>query len=86
MRISIGLVRVDQTNGATLASTIKDCLIRAKLEKCVGQAYEGASNTSGQYHGVARQIQTDNPRHCMFTTWQTHSISVCRIVLVDQSV
>ena len=82
------MVQVDQTNGATLVSTIKDCLILAKLElsKYVGQAYEGASNTLGQYRGVARQIQTDNPRHCMFTAWQTQSISVCRIVLVDQSV
>ena len=74
----IGLVQVDRTDGATLASTIKDCLIRVKLDlhKCVGQAYDGASNMSGPYRGVASRIQAENPRvlyvHCM-----AHSLNLC---------
>ena len=52
----IGLVQVDATDAATLASNIKDVLLRVtlKLSNCVGQAYDGASNMAGRLNGVAQ--------------------------------
>ena len=45
----IGLVEVEATHAATLASTIKDILLRVNLQltQCRGQAYDGAANMAG---------------------------------------
>ena len=60
----IGLAAVDKTDAAYLVSIIKlameSCGI--KLEKCRGQAYDGAANMAGHLNGVAVQIKWDEPR------------------------
>ena len=69
----IGLTEVTSTDAATLASTIKDTLIRVSLpmSQLCGQTYDGASNMAGHGHltGVAKRIQDDQPKalfvHCM---------------------
>ena len=42
----IGLIEVENTDGATLTTVLKDVLVRCELElnDCRGQAYDGASN------------------------------------------
>ena len=51
----IGLVQVDQTDAATLASILKDVFICCDLQLscCRGQTYDGASNMSGHLNGIA---------------------------------
>ena len=74
----IGLVQVDQTDGATLASTLKDVLIRCGLQLscCRGQTYDGASNMSGHLSGVASRLKAEEPRahyvHCV-----AHCLNLC---------
>ena len=53
------LVHVPKTDANTLTSVVKDCLIRFSLpiSQCRGQAYDGASNTSGHLNRVAAQIE-----------------------------
>ncbi len=74
----IALAAVEQTDAATLTSTIKDALIRSGLQlgQCRGQAYDGASNMSGRLNGVASRIQKVQPKahyiHCA-----AHSLNLC---------
>ena len=73
----IGLVQVDQTDAATLASTLKDVLIRCGLQLscCRGQTY-GVSNMSGHLSGVASRLKAEEPRayyvHCV-----AHCLNLC---------
>ena len=59
----IGLVGVEKTDGATLASVIKNVLLRSQLHvsDCRGQAYDGASNMSGCFRGVASRLRSEEP-------------------------
>ena len=74
----IGMVQVDQTDAATLASTLKDVLIRCSLQlsNCRGQTYDGASNMSGHLSGVANHLKSEEPRahyiHCV-----AHCLNLC---------
>ena len=74
----IGLFEVEVTDAATLSSTIKDTLIRCNLDlaQCCGQAYDGASNMSGQLNGIAARIQREELKalyvHCM-----AHCLNLC---------
>lgn len=74
----IGFSQVDATDANTLTSKIKDILIRISLplSKCVGQAYDGASNMSGRLNGVCQQILHENPKalyiHCF-----AHTLDLC---------
>lgn len=74
----IGMVQVDQTDAATLASALKDVLIRCglQLSSCRGQAFDGASNMSGQFSGVASRLKAEETRahyvHCA-----AHCLNLC---------
>ena len=74
----IGMVEVDQTDAATLSSTLKDVLIRCglPLSNCRGQTYDGASNMSGHLSGVASRLKQEEPRafyvHCV-----AHCLNLC---------
>ncbi len=74
----IGMVQVDQTDAATLSSTLKDVLIRCglPLSNCRGQTYDGASNMSGHLSGVATRLMQEEPRafyvHCV-----AHCLNLC---------
>ena len=54
----IGLMQEPKTDAETLTMAIEDVLIRCSipLNKCRGQAYDGASNMSGPRSGVAARI------------------------------
>ena len=74
----ITLAEVEQTDAASLTSTLKDALIRSGLQltQCRGQTYDGASNMSGHLTGVATRIQKEEPKavyvHCV-----AHSLNLC---------
>ena len=74
----ITLAEVEQTDGATLAATLKNVLMcnGLQISKCYGQAYDGASNMSGHLNGVAARIQKEQPQahyiHCV-----AHSLNLC---------
>ena len=65
----VGLIEVQSTDGATLASLIKDALLRCQRELgcCRGQAYDAASNMSGCFKGVASRLTNEEPTVCMYT-------------------
>ena len=75
---SKGLVQVPRTDAETPASTLKDVLIQfmLPLQKCCGQAYDGASNMSGYRSGVAKRIKDSEPAalhvHCL-----AHCVNLC---------
>ena len=62
----IGLVEVTQTDALTVSQAIRDVLLCCILQlgQCRGQAYDGASNMSGRFSGVATRIQ-----HITFIAW-----------------
>ena len=70
----IGLIEVEMTDAATLASTLKDTLLRCNLQlvQCRGQAYDGASNMAGHLTGVSTRIQAEEPR-ALYTAWHIAS-------------
>ncbi len=74
----VELINVPKTDSATLTTFIKDSLIRfaLPLSQCRGQAYDGASNMSGNISGVAAQIQQAEPTavyvHCL-----AHCTNLC---------
>ena len=51
----IGMVKVPKTDAQTLFTTLEDVCVRCMLplDKCRGQAYDGAANMSGHVRGVA---------------------------------
>ena len=57
----IGLIEVENMDGSTLESVLKDVLIRCELQlsDCRGQAYDGASNMSGCFKGIASHLQKE---------------------------
>ena len=66
-------MKVPKTDGETLYTTLSDVchMIRCMLplEKCRGQAYDGASNMSGHIRGVAARVKQDQKAalyvHCL---------------------
>ena len=66
----VEMICLPKTDAATIASALKDCLIRMclPLSQCRGQAYDGASNMSGHLTGVAARIEKEFPSaiyvHC----------------------
>ena len=66
----IGFVETEKTDSQTLFHLIKDVLIRCQLDinKCRGQAYDGAANMSGKLNGVSKRLQSLVPAalfvHC----------------------
>ncbi|XP_025107400.1 zinc finger MYM-type protein 1-like [Pomacea canaliculata] len=55
----VGLLQLDNSSAVTIFSALKDCLIRLNLpvEKCRGQAYDGASTFQGHISGGCKAIQ-----------------------------
>ena len=74
----IGLIEVENTNGATLAAILKDVLVRCELElnNCMGQAYDGASNMSGCFKGVASRIIKEEPT-ALYVHCSAHCLNLC---------
>ena len=74
----IALAEVEQTDAATLTSTLKDALVRSglQLSQCRGQAYDGASNMSGHLNGVASRIQKEQP-NALYTHCVAHCLNLC---------
>ena len=74
----IGLVQVDTTDAATLSGAIKDMLIRCiiDLHNCRGQAYDGASNMSGPFSGVAALLRQEEPK-AHFIHCAAHCLNLC---------
>ena len=74
----VGLIQLDNTTAETIYTSLKDSLIRLgiPLEKCRGQAYDGARNFQGHVSGVARRFMDDNAAalsvHCL-----AHSVNLC---------
>ena len=75
---SIGLFQLPSTDAATIASVIKDILIRLSLplSLCRRQAYDGAATMQGKRTGVATRINDEAPAalsvHCF-----AHSLNLC---------
>ena len=74
----IALAEVEQTDAATLTSTLKDALVRSGIQvgQCRGQAYDGASNMSGALNGVASRIQSDQP-NALYVHCAVHCLILC---------
>ena len=72
------LIHLPKTDSNTLASALKNSLIRLCLpiSQCRGQAYDGVSSMSGHLNGVATQIQKEFPSalyvHCL-----AHCTNLC---------
>ena len=66
----IGFYNIPNIKSDTIASVIKDIIIRVclSLDQCRGQCYDGASNMLGKKSGVAKRIQECQPKayptHC----------------------
>ena len=75
---SIGLFKLPQTDAGSIASAIKDVLIRTclPLSLCRGQAYDGAAAMQGKRSGVATRLRNEEPAalpvHCL-----AHSLNLC---------
>ena len=74
----VELIHVPKTDSLTIASAIKDCLIRhcLPISQCRGQAYDGASSMSGHLNGVAARIQQDVPS-ALFVHCLAHCTNLC---------
>ena len=74
----VELINVDQTDAATLASVVRESCRKMvlSLDKCRGQAYDGASNMAGHLNGVAARILKEAPKahyvHCL-----AHNLNLC---------
>ena len=74
----IALCEAEQTDVATITSTIKDALIRCCLQisQCQGQAYDGAANMAGHLTGVATRLQQEQ-KSALFVHCVAHSLNLC---------
>ena len=74
----VELIDLPKTDSATITSALKDCLIRFSLpiSQCCGQAYDGASNTSGHLSGVAARIEQGVPA-AIFVHCFAHCTNLC---------
>ena len=56
---SVGLLQMSATDAATIATVIKDILVRTSLplSPCRGQAYDGVAVTQGKQTGVATRLK-----------------------------
>ena len=74
----IGLLKVPKTDAETLYTALRDVCIRCMLplEKCRGQAYDGASNMSGHICGVTARLKQEESAavhvHCL-----AHLLNLC---------
>ena len=61
-----------------LSGAIKDVLIccNIDLHNCRGQGYDGASNMSGPFSGVAARLRQEEPR-AHFVHCAAHCLNLC---------
>ena len=71
----IALCEVEQTDAATITSTIKDALICCCLQ-IRGQAYDRAANMAGHLTGVATCLQ-QKQKSALFVHCVAHSLNLC---------
>ncbi len=74
---SVGLFQMPATDAATIATVIKDILVRTSLplSLCRGQAYDGAAVMQGKRTGVATRLKQEEAAisvHCL-----AHSLNLC---------
>ncbi|XP_025108809.1 zinc finger MYM-type protein 1-like [Pomacea canaliculata] len=73
----VGLLQLDNSSAVTIFSALKDCVIRLNIpvEKCRGQAYDGASTFQGYTSWVAKRFRDEVPSaisvHCL-----AHSVNL----------
>ena len=72
------MCEVEQTDAATITSTIKDALIHCCLQisQCRGQAYDGAANVAEHLTGVATYLQQEQ-KSALFVHCVAHSLNLC---------
>ena len=72
------MVAVAKTDGATLTNVIKDVLTRSQLQlsDCRGQGYDGASNMSGCFQGVASHLKSEEPS-ALYVHCSAHCLNLC---------
>lgn len=73
----LGFVDVSDTTGENLHHTIKQYLqqLGISLNKMHGQAYDGASNMSGKFKGVASRFQQEEPK-ALYTHCHAHLLDL----------
>ncbi len=79
----IGLKKMTSTTGQCLFDTLKSTVedMDLKMEMCVANSFDGASNMRGQYKGVAAKLKKLNPNN--IHTWcYSH---VLNLVITDVS-
>ena len=73
----LGLFKLPDTFAHTIFSVIKDVLVRCSLplSRCIGQAYDGASNMSGVRNGVQALVKKE-VGHCLYVHCFAHSLNL----------
>ena len=72
------LAQLDNTTAEMIYESLKVCLLSLgiPLEKCRGQAYDGARNFQGHVSGIAKRFKNDNVAaisvHCL-----AHCVNLC---------
>jgi hypothetical protein len=87
----IGFVETEKTDSSSLFELLKDVLLRCQLNinKCRGQAYDGAANMSGIMNGVRTRFQSLVPSalfvHCLNHNLQlaVQDASSCTRIIQD---
>lgn len=74
----VGLMAVETMDGASLASFLKDILLRCdlSLSQCREQAYDGASNMSGCFNGVASRLRSEE-KAALYVHCTAHCLNLC---------
>ena len=73
----LGLIKLPDTFANTIFTVIKDVLVRCSLpfDKCIGQAYDGASNMSGVRNGVQALVKKE-AGSCLYVHCFAHSLNL----------
>ena len=73
----LGLFKLPDTFALTVFTVIKDVLVRCCLpfDKCIGQAYDGASNMSGVRNGVQALVKKE-AGNCLYVHCFAHSLNL----------
>ena len=83
----LALVEVPSTKAADLLAAIQRCLNDANLtmNRIVAQCYDGASNMSGEYHGLQQQVRDAGAHSAIYVHCYAHRLNLV-IVEVAKSV
>ena len=77
-KATIGLPQLPDTKALTSFGIIKDVLVRCSLPNlsCIGQAYDGAANMSGQQNGV-QALMKQEAEHCPYVHCLANNLNLC---------